>query len=91
MPLVHSEIQYRNIPLVHGKFVDQGLRHSDICPGNCDPDAMDDEEYRDFLHDNLDEWLDNSNGTGFFYIGEEQALIDNFKSEVVFSDEKHSR
>jgi hypothetical protein len=27
------------------------------------------EEWRQFLHANLDEWLDNSDGTGHFAIG----------------------
>lgn len=48
--------------------------HSDICPPGCDiarvdePCGDDGETYRSFLHDCLDEWLDNSNGTGIFYI-----------------------
>ena len=44
--------------------------HSDICafmPYGFRPFSQ---EYRDFLHANLDEWLDKSNGTGLFYIGD---------------------
>lgn len=41
--------------------------HSDICAENVDQLA--DPDYRKFLHDCLDEWLDNSHGTGVFYIG----------------------
>jgi hypothetical protein len=43
--------------------------HSDICPHNCDAKHMT-EKYRAFLHSCLDEWLDNSNGTGGFIIGD---------------------
>lgn len=56
-----GEIQYDN---------EKGGVHSDICfscygdKGNT-PDA----EYRKFLHDVLDEWLDKANGTGIFWVG----------------------
>jgi len=58
MTIVHAEIEYigESIPI-----------HSDICPPNCTFDDID-AEYRQFLHDSLDEWLDKSNGTGAFYI-----------------------
>ena len=49
--------------------------HSDICPREHFFFYIDD-EYREFLHANLDEWLNNSNGTGFFYIGNVPALAD---------------
>lgn len=74
MALVHSEIQYKEIAYEDGKFIDKGWRHSDLCPGNCDPDGIDNKEYRQFLHDNLDEWLNKSNGTGFFYVGTEEDM-----------------
>ena len=60
--LVHGEIEY-----VRG---DGTKVHSDICPCNCDFSNMD-EKYREYLHISLDEWLNESNGTGCFYI--EQA------------------
>ena len=51
------------------EYIDSDLetRHSDIGPyegkmSNITP------EYRKFLHDNLDEWLDKSDGTGIFFI-----------------------
>lgn len=33
------------------------------------------EEYRKFLHKALDEWLDKSNGTGAFWLGEPDYFI----------------
>lgn len=41
-----------------------GPVHSDICG------TLDDPSWRKFLHDNLDEWLNRSDGTGVFYVGE---------------------
>jgi len=58
---VHAEIEYNN---PGGAGV-----HSDICPPGCGTDFP--EEYRQFLHECLDEWLDNSGGTGRFYIAQE--------------------
>ena len=64
MPLeVHAEIEYKTESEQYGKH----SVHSDICPPGCDLKNIT-EEYRKFLHDNLDEWLDKSNGTGIFYI-----------------------
>lgn len=61
---VHAEIEYRRVDTDsrHEHWV-----HSDICPPGCDLSNISD-EYKKFLHDCLDEWLDNSNGTGIFYI-----------------------
>lgn len=42
--------------------------HSDI--GVRCADNLSDEEWRKYLHDCLDEWLDESRGTGVFYIGD---------------------
>lgn len=52
--------------------------HSDICfhPDNEDNKITDD--FRKFLHDCLDEWLDQSNGTGLFWLGDSQYLIEDF-------------
>ena len=65
----HGEIQYDG--------EDSSGVHSDIC-WNCDP-ATDDkpitEDYRQFLHDCLDEWLNKSNGTGGFWIGDPEYFI----------------
>lgn len=43
--------------------------HSDVCPPGHDSRNMG-EEYRDFLHGCLDEWLDKSGGSGHFVIGQ---------------------
>jgi hypothetical protein len=45
-----------------------GLAHSDL--------PTDD---RKLLHRALDEWLNNSGGTGFFYIGSYSEMRDNFQ------------
>lgn len=44
-----------------------GNVHSDICWHS---DAEPYENYRNFLHNCLDEWLNKSNGTGAFWIGD---------------------
>lgn len=46
---------------------DNHLVHSDI--GVSDASGLADAKYRKFLHRCLDEWLDESKGTGVFYIG----------------------
>lgn len=48
-----------------------GRVHSDICGFNTA-----DKDWRETLHTALDEWLDKSNGTGVFYVGN-QNLGDN--------------
>ena len=53
--------------------------HSDICH-NCDPKSDSDKEisneFREMLHAALDEYLDNANGTGAFWIGDSQYFLD---------------
>lgn len=44
-----------------------GNVHSDICKHH-DGDVSD--KYRAFLHANLDEWLNNANGSGAFWVGD---------------------
>lgn len=63
MTTVHAEILYETYT---------GLVHSDICPPDCQPEGMAKDNYRQLLHACLDEWLDKSNGTGIFYIGDPQ-------------------
>lgn len=51
---------------------EKGNVQSDIC-WNCSPRTEDKaitEEYRQLLHDCLDEWLNKSNGTGAFWVGD---------------------
>lgn len=59
----------------------EGNVHSDIC-FNCGPvehgaskDAELTEKYRKFVHDCLDEWLDKSNGTGGFWLGDPSYFV----------------
>ena len=52
--------------------------HSDICL-NCSPKAPDGEvtdDYRKFLHDCLDEWLNKANGNGAFWVGDPDYFKD---------------
>jgi len=66
---IHAEIEYKN---------KDGLSiHSDICPPNCQD--MSDAEYRKIIHQCLDEWLDNSKGTGGMYIKNENHNFEFFK------------
>ncbi len=44
--------------------------HSDLCFNCNDGDAELTDVYRKLLHDCLDEWLNKSNGTGAFWIGD---------------------
>lgn len=64
MKTIQAEIEYFNSSLNHWV-------HSDIEPKGCSSENLNDVEYRKFLHACLDEWLDNSNGSGTFYIEEE--------------------
>ena len=45
----------------------EGGVQSDICKHEEGPIS---DEYRKFLHDCLDEWLNKSEGTGVFWIGD---------------------
>lgn len=68
-----GEIQYER---------EDGLVHSDICFNCCNPSNSDralTEDYRKFVHECLDEWLNKSNGTGFFYLANPQNIIENFR------------
>lgn len=60
-----GEIQYEN---------SDGTIHSDVCHG-CQSDKQFDSNDREFYHQLLDEWLNNSNGTGHFWIGDAQSLF----------------
>lgn len=52
-----GEIQYKT---------NAGNVHSDICWHH---EEFPGDQYREFLHKCLDEWLNKSNGTGAFWIG----------------------
>jgi hypothetical protein len=62
-----GEIQYAS---------ENGYVHSDICfdcQGEQNIELTDD--YREFLHKCLNEWLDNSNGNGYFWVGNSEHLF----------------
>jgi len=59
-----GEIQYEN---------EMGTVHSDICLHS--EEGMVTEDYRKLLHDCLNEWLDKSNGTGAFWVGNAMVRI----------------
>jgi len=66
--------------ILYNKGLDnEDLVHSDICH-NCNPKSDPNKEmssnYREFLHAALDEWLDNANGTGAFWLGDPQYFLD---------------
>lgn len=65
---------------VCGEIVYDGV-HSDICIGHDMTEFQPTDEQRDLLHACLDEWLNKSEGEGFFYIGNIYDLIDNFKED----------
>lgn len=54
--------------------------HSDICMTH-DGEYVVTKDYREFLHACLDEWLDKSNGTGMFWIGDPKFAVENFRED----------
>lgn len=83
MTTIHAEIEYQK---EDGTWV-----HSDICPPNCSSENLEytykrdsgDFTYRSFLHDCLNEWLDNSKGTGMFYIMEDNYIFKEYNSKDI--------
>jgi hypothetical protein len=65
---VHAEIEYVN---------PSGSMKAPIHPIDCDSKNLTSKGYRDLLHCCLDEWLDNSNGSGCFYIKNSKYVIEN--------------
>jgi hypothetical protein len=61
-----------------------GSVHSDVCA--IDETQLHSQEYREFLHANLDEWLDKSNGSGIFYIGDIYPLAEEINKERDIAD-----
>ena len=64
-------IHTRNSVVAEIEYVNEDLEtiHSDIGPRSGDLHAgLSDPDFRKYLHDNLDEWLDKSDGTGIFYV-----------------------
>jgi len=62
-----GEIQYES---------ENGNVHSNICFDCRNEQNIElSDDYRAFLHKCLNEWLDNSNGTGYFWVGNEEHLF----------------
>jgi len=64
---VCAEIQYRE------NRNGEGPVHSDLCPTNHEFSSID-AEMREMYHRCLDEWLNNSKGTGHFFIGDARTI-----------------
>lgn len=63
-PEMNSEIQYGD-----GVHSDLGTSHENVLRSPA---------YRQTLHEALDEYLNNTNGEGFFYVGNVFDLVKNF-------------
>jgi len=55
----------------------EGMIHSDLCMIHNGKYEVHD-SYREFMHKCLDEWLNNSDGTGMFWIGDPEFAYANF-------------
>jgi hypothetical protein len=55
--------------------------HSDICWNHEKLDIEMTEDARQLMHDCLDEWLNNSNGSGYFWMGNPDHLQISFNEE----------
>lgn len=73
-----AEITYDRGYDDEGNKVSDYWVHSDIC-FNCGPHTDKNkpltDEHRQFLHDCLDEWLNQSNGTGAFWCGDPKYFV----------------
>jgi len=50
---------------------DVGWVHSDLCPSGHELSrGVSDPEWRELIHACLDEWIDKSGSTGYFFIGD---------------------
>jgi|TARA_B110001454_G_scaffold218768_1_gene247830 hypothetical protein len=71
---IHAEIQYmkdENTPV-----------HSDICPSGCSMTGVSG-SYEIVLGQALREWLKNSNGTGYFYVGNWDEMAEAFGNTMI--------
>ena len=66
---IHAEIQY-----LKDKEI---LVHSDICPAGCSMTGVN-LNYEYSVTSALKEWLKNSNGTGYFYVGNWDDMVEAF-------------
>ena len=66
---------------------ENGGVHSDICWHEKDDQKAISDNYRKFLHDCLDEWLNKSNGTGAFWLGDYKYFDNWFDGTQIGVDE----
>jgi len=69
--------------------IEIGWVHSDVCPPGHEINNTD-EDYRKMIHACLDEWLDKSDGSGYFFIGDAKFYteIDNWEEIENWKDEE---
>ena len=70
---IHAEISYEK--------TDVGNVHSDICPSGCSMTGVN-MNYEMVLVNALREWLKNSKGTGYFYIGNWDDIAEAFGNTI---------
>ena len=73
------------------EYINEDLEtiHSDIGPmgGDLNASLTVSPDFRQYLHDNLDEWLDKSDGTGIFYItGDPEQFLKGPPREEALND-----
>jgi len=57
--------------------IQYGHVHSDLCGVD-----LHDQDWRNLLHQALDEWLDKSNGDGCFYVGDVASYANSEHEEM---------
>ena len=71
---IHAEIEYMkddNTPV-----------HSDICPAGCSMTGVN-SNYKFHVLNALTEWLNKSNGTGYFYVGNWDDIAEAFGHSMI--------
>ena len=75
-----SQCLIENVTEVEAEIIymkqDGTMIHSDIEPRGCKP--IFDDEYKQYLHACLEEWLTQGRGTGMFYIKNANFNLDDF-------------
>ena len=70
---IHAEIEYmkdENTPV-----------HSDLCPAGCSMTGVNN-NYKFIITNALTEWLNKSNGTGYFYVGNWDDIAEAFGNTI---------
>ena len=79
---IHAEIEYM-------KDNDTPV-HSDLCPAGCSMTGVTG-GYELILGNALREWLKNSNGTGYFYVGNWDHIVEAFDNTITSGVEAGER